>query len=796
MNSRRAFEHFNSEKPGGYELLDNGRLGGGGQAEVFAGSKKGSEHSYAIKLMVPDRDDGIDVTLFKDEANIMHELGNHPNIATVHFSGDFTARTKQEKENGVAPTHYLYTVMDKALGTLADEISLAGGTQLGRLPATVATQYILDIVAGVGHAHGEQFSGSSKRGGVLHRDIKPANALLFPPRNSSQPPQLQLADFGISRRGYASASAITQTHLGAGTWLYADPRQFYPGGALYAHDQYMAATTGWHTLTGRPLFEEFSSDLLQLQNAHLYRDREVRQLMTSEGKVDKVAEAVQYALLRALDQDPGARYESMGEMGDAILEAAMRAGEQQVRERTIHPFGELLEWQLPATDEEYVVSFRKRHNLDPSDPIVQRRDFLAWGGVSALAIAGVGAAFWYEGRRSDAKKENKATKTPKEALEDAFASKPPKLPEYSDAEKVAVRQSISAVNKIVTKWLKQEAQNAGGDQHGLESLVTALASYDADGAYDLWSWLASQGSLSNDLGGKAETHAWAAASLATVKPDQMAQILQSKAWADGGLTSDGSYTETDTIRACNRGVLGCALADVRPASVTSVVDTYSGSDPIANGFDPALTFCLSPKQGDAERAFDLLGLEHSAAAAASLARQNPNLLTKHMANNRSDWALSVRNFGRALIPLLATRPHFVATIIADKVLDQKITPFEESATLEVTLLAAAKNPEITEDILRQRLADAPKVAQSMLAISLAGYKPDIAKALAMELKDDSLLALALDPTNPTLRNQAVGDINAALSRDAASLADNNTTLGHAALLAIAFMRGQQRRLGE
>ena len=795
MNSKRVFEHFNAAHPGGYYLLDNGRLGGGGQAEVFAGHKKGADDPLAIKILSPGQGNDIDVTLFKSEAHIMHELSAHPNIAAVHFSGEFEARTKQERAGNIPGTRYLFTVMDRAHGTLADEIQAGKQTQLGRIPTLVATQYLLDVIAGVGHAHGERQGGQRESDGVLHRDIKPANALLFAPASAGRPPHVQLADFGISRRGYTSASAITQTHLGAGTWLYADPRQFYPGSAIYAHDQYMAATTAWHVITGSPLFEEYSGDPVNLQAAHLQIAPQIRPLMTAQGRVDQIAEAAQHALLPALNKNPEQRYATMAEFGDALLEASTKAAEIQGKNRTIHPVGSFLGWQVPLSSEQtYLQDASKRYGLENGKPH-SRRKILALAGLSLGAVTGIG--YLLSDKGSDKQPNGKPSgeaKSPQERLDDAFNNNPPKLPELSSAEKAAVKESIKAVNGVIVKWLKKQATMAGSNHYSLERLITAMANHDAQAAYDLWNWLDALTTSASDIGGKADTKAWAAASLVKTNTEQMDQVLRSKAWADGGLLTDGSYTDADTVNACNRGVLGCALARFKPGSVSKVVDTYSGEDTIAAEYDDALRLALSPKQSAADRKLELLGFEQSAAAALDLAYENPDLLTNDMTAQESDWKLDVTLFSRALKALADTRPDYVQSVLLRGDLDSKVVPFNEGVTLEVALQRAFKNPEITQNVLKQRRSDAPKGGQSMLAMALAGYKPEIARAILTEQPTDKLLALSLDPTNSTLRDAVVSQLDATLSKEYKDMAGEQSTLGHASHLAIAFMLGQQRRL--
>lgn len=781
-----TFEQFNSTEPGGYRLY--GRIGGGGQAEVFAG---GNDARDDLAIKVISSPDDITSELFESEVGAMHALGGHPNIARVHYASGFSSRlTPAEKAQKAQPERYLFAVMDRALGTVADEIGQAKRRPLQRIPTHVATQYIMDIIAGVGHAHGERADGSRHPNGIVHRDIKPANALLFPPPEDGRPLQVKLSDFGIARRGYGHPLAITQTHIGAGTVSYADPRQFREGGALFLHDQYMTAACGLHIITGRTPFEEHEQDQNGLVYAHLNVEAPRRALTDANGDVDRKAEAVQEVLLPAMSKNTNGRYPSMTAFGNTIMAAIADAAAQDGRNQVVvdlarHQLG----WRAPMDTEAtaYIAlnQYSARELTEVRTGLSRRRLLGGLAGVAATGTTG-----WWAIRDSSsksAKEPHRPEASPttfEQLLEAAFASKAPELAAFNAAEKAEATKSVDQVADSIAECLKKWEYS---DQ--MVNLIAALGTHDPDSAFELWQWLETKGYPNGKEAGTtglADPHAWAAASLASVKTDRLVEVLQSKEWADTARQT-GVNTRTNDVRGANRGVLGCALARLVPQEVEKVLDGYYGSSPTAQGFNDALALALRPKRQDTAAKLRALGLEEAPATAATLAYKNPSVLMNEMSEYRDMWGIDPTLFGRALIHLLPKNPTFVADMIKSKSLDTDNTDFEHSATLEASLRCAPSDPQITEEIFKIRLKDASKSTQAIFALSLASYKPDIVKAVLADQPDNKLLRLALDPANETLRAEAVQALNTALAQDP-------RPLGNISFLAVAFICGQRRRL--
>ncbi|MGB1016906.1 MAG: protein kinase domain-containing protein, partial [Nannocystaceae bacterium] len=155
------------------------------------------KQDVAIKILHPDRaSDQSIAKRFEREARSASML-SHPNCVEV-------------SEFGVADGGLLFMVMELLDGTELQEVFH------GAVPPGRATELILQVVAGLSHAHDH---------GVIHRDLKPQN--VFVTRKEDGTEVLKLFDFGIAKLVGAEAAgeAKTQTGLIFGTPLYMSPEQ-------------------------------------------------------------------------------------------------------------------------------------------------------------------------------------------------------------------------------------------------------------------------------------------------------------------------------------------------------------------------------------------------------------------------------------------------------------------------------------------------------------------------------------------------------------------------------------------
>src|SRR4029079_9217165 len=149
------------------------------------------------------------------------------------------------------------------------------------------------------------------REGVVHRDIKPENILM-------QEDQPVLADFGVARALTVAVEAagefITAGGMAVGTPAYMSPEQATADDALDGRsDQYSLACVLYEMLTGRPPFTGAARDVMRRQAVEPPRPPRVYR--------PTVPRAVEAVVLKALEKDPAARYQSIGRFGHALGDA-------------------------------------------------------------------------------------------------------------------------------------------------------------------------------------------------------------------------------------------------------------------------------------------------------------------------------------------------------------------------------------------------------------------------------------------------------------------------------------------
>jgi predicted Ser/Thr protein kinase len=205
---------------GNFELME--AIGAGGMATVIKARDVDLGRIVALKILPPaTARDSEAVTRFKLEARAAAKL-DHENIARVYFCGEdrnlhFIAFEFVEGEN-------LRQRIDRA----------------GRLSATDAIHYLLQLSSGLAHAADR---------GVIHRDIKPSNILITPDGKA------KIVDMGLARHldGHSVNGGVTQSGVTLGTFDYISPEQALdPRRADIRSDIYSLGCAFYHALTGRP----------------------------------------------------------------------------------------------------------------------------------------------------------------------------------------------------------------------------------------------------------------------------------------------------------------------------------------------------------------------------------------------------------------------------------------------------------------------------------------------------------------------------------------------------------------
>jgi len=254
-------------------------LGQGGMGAVYRAWDIRLNVPIALKEMTPQP--GLDPhTLaqlrqqFQQEATVLARL-HHPNLVQV---SDFF----EEQGNG-------YLVMNFVEGeNLADRITRQGA--LSEKEVLAWADQLLDALAYC-HAHG-----------IIHRDVKPQNVLLTPQG------QAVLVDFGLVKL-WNPRDPRTRTAIQAmGTPEYAPPEQYdaAAGHTDARSDVYSLSATLYHALTGQapPTATRRIVDPEALRPMQVLRP--------------EVSPHVAATLMRALELQPGARFQSAMEMRSVL----------------------------------------------------------------------------------------------------------------------------------------------------------------------------------------------------------------------------------------------------------------------------------------------------------------------------------------------------------------------------------------------------------------------------------------------------------------------------------------------
>lgn len=280
-----------------YEIVR--RIGSGGMATVYLARDRKHDRDVAVKVLHPDLSQSLGADRFLREINIAAQL-THPNILTLHDSGDAAG--------------LLYYVMPFVVGeSLRDRL-----TREKQLSLDEALRITCEVASALDFAH---------RHNVLHRDIKPENILL-------QDGHAMLSDFGIARAiSSAAEGQLTATGTTLGTPAYMSPEQSAGEQSLDGRsDLYSLASVLHEMLAGEAPFTgpTAQSIIAKRLSGPPPRIRNVR---------PSVPEAVEQALLHALDPVPADRYATVEQFRAALAACSQDTGERYVSVATRNPGG-------------------------------------------------------------------------------------------------------------------------------------------------------------------------------------------------------------------------------------------------------------------------------------------------------------------------------------------------------------------------------------------------------------------------------------------------------------------------
>ncbi len=261
---------------GRYRVLR--RIGSGGMADVWLADDTHLQRQVALKVLHPHFvQDGEFVARFQREAESAAAL-QHPNIVAVFDRGEADGTPYIAMQYLEGPT--LKQLIDKGLAP------------------EEAVRLIRQVLEGARFAH---------RHGIVHRDLKPQNVIVDGEGKAT------VTDFGIARAG---VSEITQAGSVMGTPHYLSPEQAQGLEVTAVSDLYSVGVMLYEALTGQVPFEGDSAVAVAM--------KQVSQPPQRPSSINpQVSPALDATVMRALEKEPGRRFQN-ADAFIAALDAALK----------------------------------------------------------------------------------------------------------------------------------------------------------------------------------------------------------------------------------------------------------------------------------------------------------------------------------------------------------------------------------------------------------------------------------------------------------------------------------------
>ncbi len=270
---------------GKYKLVR--MLGEGGMGSVYEAEHVVINRRCAVKFLHPELATNAEVVKrFIREAQAASAV-RHKGIVDIY-------------DVGTTADGAPYLVMEFLDGCSFSTL-LGGGR---RLPAGEAVDVAVQALSALSVAH---------KHGIVHRDLKPDNLYLV--QTPDSPASVKLLDFGISKLTLAGSPQDRMTRTGTvlGTPYYMSPEQAAGRPDVdHRSDLYSMGVILYEAVTGRVPFEgdNYNQLIVKIFTESFPAPREI---------APDVPEALEQVILKAMDRDPGARYQDAPEMVAALV---------------------------------------------------------------------------------------------------------------------------------------------------------------------------------------------------------------------------------------------------------------------------------------------------------------------------------------------------------------------------------------------------------------------------------------------------------------------------------------------
>lgn len=266
------------------------KLGEGGMSFVYEAKDISTGEVVAVKIMTPKlAQDKTAAERLRREAGLAMRL-DHPNICRIMRLG--------ETGEGL-----IYLVMPLLKGELLSDKEVREGP----IPVDVGVPLMKQVCDALDFAHQQQ---------IVHRDLKPENIFVCP--DSDGKLKAVVTDFGLAkeRRAEPGMAKLTATGIILGTPEFMSPEQIRGKPLDGRSDIYALGLVAFEMFTGRLPFEGKSA-----------QDMMIARLRGQPMPLRKARADLQFspefekALMKAIEADPGDRYQSAKELGDALEKA-------------------------------------------------------------------------------------------------------------------------------------------------------------------------------------------------------------------------------------------------------------------------------------------------------------------------------------------------------------------------------------------------------------------------------------------------------------------------------------------
>lgn len=348
-----------------YEIIS--LLGEGGMSRVYKARHIFMKRVVAVKLLhYLGAEDPVAAARFQLEAQAASAL-SHPNVVTVH-------------DYGLTADGRAFFIMDCLEGESLDDVL----QKKGHLQLQEAVDIFTQVCEGLDHAH---------KKGIVHRDVKPSNLVLMKQDDGTK--TVKLVDFGIAKlvkkasdEEIRKQQQLTQTGEIFGTPAYMSPEQCQGRQLDARSDIYSFGCLMYECLAGMPplVGPTFVNTAVKHVN-----EKPKPLVLTAAVEVPPELDAV---ILKCLEKAPAKRFQSAGELRQALFDASYAAGLKGLK------VGAIPVPRVPELSD----SSGEKHKLqekDSKNKVSKSTIYLGTASLCAALIAACWLMFFFQGPPGD-----------------------------------------------------------------------------------------------------------------------------------------------------------------------------------------------------------------------------------------------------------------------------------------------------------------------------------------------------------------------------------------------------------